>query len=188
MAEPSTDSRPVRSVHEPGAKPHTEKRNRTVAWTLVVTIGVLAAVLALGAIKGADGQPVLSGKLIELTLIQVGAVSAIIWPILLRTSKDAANIKDNVQNSHPTVMRDDMDQKHSEVLAVVQSLHDRIETRFEGVASDVRGMRRDIGRHSDQFLEQGKQLSAISKHQHTTDRKLDELAEKDSTHELPNDH
>ncbi|WP_181062706.1 hypothetical protein [Pseudoclavibacter sp. RFBG4] len=167
----------MRTVHDPSATPHTQKRNRTVLWTGVITVGVAVFVLALGTIDGADGEPLLSGKLVEVTLLQVGAVSVIVWPMLLRTSKDIAGVKDNVQNSHSTVMRDDMDEKHDQIVGLVKDLHDNIETRFEGVSSDFRGVRKDLGRHSDQLIDQGKEIAKIGQHQNATDRKLDKLAE-----------
>ncbi|MGO2750565.1 MAG: hypothetical protein ACTIA6_10985 [Pseudoclavibacter sp.] len=146
-------------------------------WTGIITVGVVVFVLALGAIDGADGQPMLFDKLVEVTLIQVGAVFVIVWPLLLRTSKDIAGVKDNVQNSHSTVMRDDMDEKRKQIVGLVRDLHDNIETRFEGVSSDFRGVRRDLGRHSDQLIDQGKEIVKIGQHQNATDRKLDKLAE-----------
>lgn len=172
MPEPSTTSRPVRTIHDLSANPHTQKRNRSLMWTAVTTVGVVVFVIALGAIDGADGQPMLSGKLVEVTLIQVGAVSAILWPILLRTSKSAAAVQDQVQNSHSGVMRDDMDAKHDQLLDRIQNLWDRMENRFEAGAADVRGIRKDLGRHADKLDTHDEELKELRKRERALERKV----------------
>lgn len=175
MPEPSTASHTVRTVHDPHATPHTQKRNQAVAWTIVITVGVVLLVLALSVIDGTDGEPLLHQGTVIQTLVSVTGVSGIVWPLLLRTSKDAAAVKDNVQNSHPGIMRDDMDHKHRENIGEIKALGDRMAEQFREVAAEFRGVRADQGRQATIALEQGKQIAAVIERQHETQRQVDEL-------------
>lgn len=50
-----------------------------------------------------------------------------------------------VENSHDTNMREEGDDRHAQNLAILKHLVDSV----DGVMSDMRGMRRDIGRLAD---------------------------------------
>lgn len=81
-----------------------------------------------------------------------GLVLVAVLPVLLSTRKkasaaatDAKAAREQVQNSHTVNFRDDHDTKHGEVMAAIA----RVDQRVVNVESDMRGMRRDIGRLAD---------------------------------------
>lgn len=85
-------------------------------------------------------------------LSSTAIVLAATLPVLISTRRkaaaaasDAAGARNQVENSHTKNFRDDHDDKHAEVLAAV----DRVDRRVGNVESDLRGVRRDVGRLAD---------------------------------------
>lgn len=114
----------------------------TPAWWLLLIAGVLVAagaVIWLGAQNDSDGAPLIEnpGGVIVALFGGVTAILAIVLPQVLA-------IKHEVKNSHDTNMRDDLDDKHDAIIA-------RIDKVFGAVSSDIRGLRRDVGRNTDRL-------------------------------------
>lgn len=135
---------------------HNVARNRqakTGLWTVLSITIAIFGILILSTIDTPDGKPWLESTLIGQTLATMGLVLAAVLPSLLGTRKDAAVVREQVQNSHVKNQRDDMDDKHDEIRDLIgvefSKLHHEIHERFEGVASDFRGVRKDIGRSAD---------------------------------------
>lgn len=68
-------------------------------------------------------------------------------------------VREQVQNSHGTNLRNDLDRGLAASEAALAAVN-RIERMVLGVTSDIRGMRRDIGRGQDQTAELRRDLSA----------------------------
>ncbi len=79
-------------------------------------------------------------------------------------------IKHNVQNGHSAPLRDDLDALTA-AIKVIGAAVDRIQETAAGTASDIRGIRRDVGRNADATIATGKMLS-----EH--ERRLDAAAER----------
>jgi archaellum component FlaC len=86
---------------------------------------------------------VLSEAIVVSLIVAVGGVLAAIFGRQIRLIRlDASASRRQVENSHPTNLRDDMDDQHREVMGQLG----RVADRLEGTASDIRGIRKDIGR------------------------------------------
>ena len=57
--------------------------------------------------------------------------------------EDSAATRAQVENDHPTNLREESDARHGEVM---HGIH-RLDKQLEGVNSDIRGLRKDIGRN-----------------------------------------
>jgi hypothetical protein len=141
---------------------HNVARNRQVKtglWTVLSLSLAFVGVLMLSTIDTPNGEPWLESSAIAQTLTTLGLVAAAILPSLLGTRKDSAVVREQVENSHVTNpdkisnVRDDMDSKHEEIRDLIEKHTERMEARFNGMASDIRGVRRDIGRSSDAITE-----------------------------------
>ncbi len=99
----------------------------------------------------------LSVTITGLSLIAVAIITMITTLItrgkLEHVKRDAAATREQVQNNHSTNFREELDERHAEVTRG----QERIYRHLEGVSSDVRGIRKDIGRIDDRVhdLEQG---------------------------------
>jgi hypothetical protein len=126
---------------------------RTGLWTALSLFLTFLVVLIISTIDTPSGEPLLESSAVAQTLATLGLVAAAILPSLLGTRKDASVVREQVQNSHTINQRDDMDQKHDIVVELVGKKFDdlflRIDDRFSAVASDIRGVRKDVGRGSD---------------------------------------
>lgn len=134
-----------------------QRQAKTGLWTVLSVAIALFGILVLSTIDTPDGTPWLESTLIGQTLATMGLILAAVLPSLLGTRKDAAVVREQVQNSHVKNQRDDMDDKHDEIRELIgvefSKLHHEIHERFEGVASDFRGVRKDIGRSADDIRE-----------------------------------
>jgi hypothetical protein len=85
----------------------------------------------------------MSETVIVSIIAAIGAV-AVAWigRKLVTIQKDTKASREQVENSHNTNLRDDLDGRHGEVMRVL----DRLYRQFEGMGSDIRGIRKDIGR------------------------------------------
>jgi archaellum component FlaC len=79
---------------------------------------------------------VVSEAIIVSLIVAVGGVLAAIF------GRQLGRIRRQVENSHSTNLRDDIDNQHREVMGQLG----RVADRLEGTASDIRGIRKDIGR------------------------------------------
>lgn len=154
-------------------------RTRTALWTTVSIVGAIVGLLLLSTIDNPDGTPWLEGTVIGQSLALLAVVTAAILPSLLaqqksieETKRVAHVVRDEVQNSHTVNFRDNIDNNHSTVVDAIASLDRKFETRFNGFASDLRGVRRDIGRNADNTDELRKELK---EHREAVDDKIDEI-------------
>jgi archaellum component FlaC len=79
---------------------------------------------------------VVSEAIVVSLIVAVGGILAAIL------GRQLGRIRKQVENSHSTNLRDDMDSQHREVMGQLG----RVADRLEGTASDIRGIRKDIGR------------------------------------------
>lgn len=167
-----------------------------MAWVIIGAIFIIGLIVFLGAIKDAEGVPLIDnpGLVTAAAITAIGGLAAVVLPILLkaesaaevsrRSSTDVADvvstIRDNVQNSHrkpdgsPLHMRDDMDDKHSALMQRLDTMSDSIAlaTRLtESAASDIRGVRRDIGNLSQS-------VQGIQHRVQTVERNQDRMVER----------
>ncbi|MDH6181806.1 septal ring factor EnvC (AmiA/AmiB activator) [Microbacteriaceae bacterium SG_E_30_P1] len=84
-------------------------------------------------------------NIIVQAVASAGVISAALLPVLVSTrrkassaAKDASAARSQVQNSHTKNFRDDHDDKHTAVMSAIAR-----------VESDIRGVRRDVGRLAD---------------------------------------
>lgn len=144
----------------------TPVRNRQIKTGIITAFSVFGAVLCLlglSAIDNADGTPWLESTLIGQTLAMLGVIAAAVLPSLLATRRDAAVVRDQLENTHVDTpdkisnVRDDLDYKNEVVLRAVErvaqqnrDLAEKVERKFDGVYAEFRGARKDIGRATDQ--------------------------------------
>lgn len=62
-----------------------------------------------------------------------------------RQHSKAARVQ--VENSHTSNLREESDDRHIEIMAAISD----VKQDQAGMKSDIRGIRRDLGRHSDQL-------------------------------------
>jgi hypothetical protein len=136
-----------------GATTVVKKRQlRTGLLTILSVSGTIVGVLFLSAVDNPDGTPWLESTIIGQTLVTLGVVASAILPSLLGARKDAAVTRDQLENAHVDApgrvsnVRDDLDGKHERTVDILAAIDKKIDRRFDTVASDVRGIRRDIGR------------------------------------------
>lgn len=138
---------------------------RTGLWTVVCLVVAFLGVLLLSTIDTADGEPWLESSAIAQTLATLGLVAAAVVPLLVSTRRDASVVREQVQNSHTTNQRDDMDQKHQAVVDLVtekfEALRSHMDQRFHDHGSDLRGVRKDVGRAVDDISELRKEHKGL---------------------------
>lgn len=83
---------------------------------------------------------------IWIALIAAGA-AVVSAAIANRGRQHSKAARAQVENSHPTNLREESDDRHAEIM---QSLQE-VKVDQAGMKSDIRGIRRDIGRHADQL-------------------------------------
>lgn len=108
-----------------------------IGW-LGLTVGLLALVggiVWLGATHDAYGQDLIEnpGGVLVAVLGTLTAAVSVVGPSLRRIDKQ-------VSNTHTVNLRDDLDEKFAAVHRAI-----------DNIGSDVRGVRRDIGRNTDQI-------------------------------------
>ena len=82
----------------------------------------------------------------------VGVLS--VWVQNRKHSSAIEVVRSQVQNSHGTNLRDDLD--------VIRSLIEAQGEKQDSLASDVRGVRKDIGRLDERDIERGRDLRAVT--------------------------
>lgn len=171
-----------------------QSRQRVYIAALIVA-GVVAIlgiiVVASAKMSLPNGEPLFSdpGTLIGTVITALGGTAAAALGVMKsfdkrteRVEKDTAIIKENVQNSHNTGLRDNLDTNHAEVLHAqalqserIDGLEELMKTGMSDIreavrhmtslhrdsASDVRGIRRDIGRNTDTTMETARRVTLI---------------------------
>lgn len=84
----------------------------------------------------------------------VAACGGVMVALLNRTRQHSKAIRDQVENDHSTNLRVEADDRHAELVH-----------RIEGIASDVRGIRRDLGRHADHLGRHEERLDYLERTQ-----------------------
>lgn len=133
--------------------------DRLVTW-LIIALGVAGTIVAIiwaGSTYDALGHPLLDADTSAVIVGLIGLVATLAGLVLHRTGQ----VKEQVTNAHNTNLRDDVDgaraesaQQHDAVMAQLDGLGRTIDVLAEqvaGTASDVRGMRRDIGRNTERI-------------------------------------
>lgn len=140
-----------------------ESKAHPVLWAVGAVVLAVVAVLILGAVDGPEGKPVISNPeaLITQILITAGVIGAATLPTLIKTQKDAAVAKEQLANDHidedgkPINLRVEQDERHTTVVDLVTDKFDDLarhfNIQFDGVRSDIRGIRTDIGRNTNKI-------------------------------------
>lgn len=114
------------------------------------------------------------------TIATVGIVLAAVLPAVISTRRTAkraetaaVQAKKEITNGHSEHVRDQLDRQHAEALQATNELRATFEKRADRLASDISGIRRDVGRLADAQAEQGKaihtlQLQQLRDHPETT--------------------
>lgn len=93
--------------------------------------------------------------MIEILVAIIGGAGLVgVALISNRTRQHAKATRAQVENDHTTNLREEADQRHHELLA-----------ELRGVKADVRGLRRDIGRHTDSLTHHEKRLDDLERTQ-----------------------
>jgi type II secretory pathway component PulK len=132
----------------------------------------------MSTIDTPDGKPWLESTIIGQTLATLGLVLAAVLPSLLGTRKDAAVVREQVQNSHTINQRDDMDQKHDSVVELISAFSARMDDKFQAVDSNIRGVRKDVGRLADGHASMDERLRKQERVMHGVQHSVDGLDRK----------
>lgn len=141
---------------------------RRILWFVVgalMLVGVVVFFLAWDAeraVRLIDNPTAILGGVISA----LGVVLAAVLPALLRVEKVTGLIRDNVQNGHKVPLRQEQDDRHEELMLVVTRLGsgiDNLSRRLDGQASDIRGIRKDIGRTLDWQEKANTALGSVEK-------------------------
>jgi hypothetical protein len=154
-------------------------RTRTAIWTALSLAAAIAGLLILSTLDNADGSPWLESTVVGQALALLAVVAAGILPSLLQQQKSIEEtkrvthiVRDEVQNSHDINFRDNVDSNHGEVVDLFRQLDAKFERRFDGMASDIRGVRKDIGRNTDQT---DGLRTELREHRRSVNSKIDEI-------------
>lgn len=131
------------------------RRTHTVLWVIGALVLLIAAVLVLGQVKDAEGDPLINNP--DALLIQIvataGLVGAGTLPLLIKAQRDAAEAKEQVSNDHidehgnPINMRVEQDVRHDAVIdlmiAKFEDITRHVNTQFDGIREEIRDLRKD---------------------------------------------
>lgn len=141
----------------------TRRLAQTGLWTAVSVVVAILGILLLSTIDNADGTPWLESSTIAQTISLLAVVAAAVLPSVLGTRKDAAEVREQVQNAHvkadgtPLNLRDDLDDKHDVLFSGLKHLTALI----EGVIVDQRTERDSIAALTKRVDTNSKRLSQI---------------------------
>lgn len=163
------------------------KRPRTLRWVVLGVALVVVLIVVLGQVK-IDGAPVIDSPTTLLVQIvaSAGIVAAAVIPTLRRAANDASVAKEQTANSHKTNLREELDERHDEIIAafrmtrgdvqrVLDTQHEHT-ARMDRIQSDQRGIRRDVGRNMDMTLKLSDRVTKVDDRLRTV-----ELASKSGT-------
>lgn len=140
-----------------------ESKAHPVLWAVGAVIAAVVVIVILGSVNNTNGQPIIKNPelLIAQILITAGVIGAATLPILIKTQKDAAVAKDQVTNDHVDEdgqhinLRVEQDERHHTVIELVtekfDDLTNHFNRQFDGVRSDIRGIRYDVGRNTNRI-------------------------------------
>lgn len=167
----------------------TQQAKRLVTRTMlligaVVTVLIVATLVAAFVVRP-DGTAVVDNPatIIVAIITGLGGLSIALAPLFVRLLSSSEAVKQNVQNDHkkadgtPLLLRDDMDEKHDEQLSfqtetrrmMMETMSD-VRQAVNGVASDIRGLRKDVGRIDDRQGENRKDIETMLRYQDAADR------------------
>ena len=149
------------------------RARHALLWITVAAGGLIGLTVLLSTVSGAaHDTPFIEspGALIGTIILGLTGLASAVLPPLLRAEASGEVIKRNVQNGHSAPLRDDLDALTA-AIKVIGAAVDRIQETAAGTASDIRGIRRDVGRNADATIATGKMLS-----EH--ERRLDAAAER----------
>lgn len=141
----------------------SETKAHPVLWTVGAVIAAVVVITILGTVDTPDGDPIIKNPELIITqiLITAGVIGAATLPLLIKTQKDAAVAKEQLANDHidkegqQINLRVEQDERH---VAVVELVTDKFEDltkhfniQFDGVRSDIRGIRSDVGRNTNRI-------------------------------------
>lgn len=144
----------------------------TVLWTVATGIGLIGVIIFSSAVlQNSKGDPLFEkpDTLIGIVITALGGLMAVLLPALLRFERNSEELKEQVKNDHkkpdgtPLLLRDDLDDKHDVILARLDSLQDKVDISVglsQANASDVRGIRKDMGRLHDDLSRMRTNLEA----------------------------
>jgi len=161
--------------------PRRTVRNATL-WTLAgsfALIGVIIVVSAWGQTPRGESIIENPGALIGGVIAGLGTLMGVIMPAVLRAERNSEELKEQVKNDHkkedgtPLLLRDDLDDKHEQVLHQIALVTHTLKTVEGGLAlaielsranaADVRGIRHDIGRLNDDVRENTRETRTVSR-------------------------
>lgn len=183
----------------------SETKAHPVLWTVGAVIAAVAVIIVLGTVETPGGEPVIKNPelLITQILITAGVIGAATLPLLIKTQKDAAIAKDQLANDHiddrgePINLRVEQDERHTTVIDLVTDKFDDLarhfNIQFDGVRSDIRGIRTDIGRNTnkiehtreklDEHLEQSREIIERFDNEISELHKLNQTSSEEPTQE-----
>lgn len=85
--------------------------------------------------------------LAAVALVILGTASGVIVPAWLKYRDDIADIRENVSNDHQVNLREELDERHREVMAVLSAVRlglTRVEHRTARIGEETRDNREDI--------------------------------------------
>lgn len=148
--------------------PRREKPHRSIPPWVILGIGVVATGAALiwsSGLRDESGVELLDEPTAKVLVALLGAAATLLGLVLQRTSE----VRHQVKNSHGTNLRDDIDDQSAAIAEVRQiaehavraarkASDDTVQLREDvqalrtdhtGTASDIRGIRKDLGRITD---------------------------------------
>lgn len=91
----------------------------------------------------------------EILVAIIGAAGLVAVAIIAnRTRQHAKAARDQVENDHATNLRVEGDERYHETIR-----------RLEGIAADIRGLRKDLGRHDDHLARHEERLDQLERTQ-----------------------
>lgn len=149
------------------------RRTRNVLiWTAVITIGSVGILVVLGGVLlDPKGEPIIEKPetLIGTIITAFSALMAILLPAVLKAESNSEAVKEQVSPEAPPqaapvpsmrVVVTEAIQQVSEELAEVKTQVEDVKDTVDHTQSDLRGIRRDVGRVAD-----GLRDSAIDRRQ-----------------------
>lgn len=163
------------------------RRTRNVLiWTAVGTIGSVGILVVLGGILlDPQGEPIIEKPetLIGTIITAFSALMAILLPAVLKAESNSEAVKDQVAPETPPqaapvpsmrVVVTEAIQQVSEELAEVKLQVEDVKDTVDGTQSDLRGIRRDVGRVADGLRDSTVDRRQLNERLGQVERKQDE--------------
>lgn len=134
---------------------HTRKKNRAKGWwaafaSFAAVLLVCALIVFIAFLKDADGNAIIEnpGAVLVGFFALVGTIGTGVIAKLAPLQSGLDVIQQNVQNDHtkpdgtPLIMRDDLDDKHEEILTVLKEFQREIKRDIGGLREENRNDRK----------------------------------------------